>query len=373
MRLTFLIFFSIFLICSCSRRETSKDFGVIQFPNNPIESMNLSALCSSIEYIRLETSSKCLINNIDEIKFFGDSIFIINETGWNMKDILIFNTAGKFLGNFGEIGQGPEELDLPRDIIRYGENYLIWDRTKVVEFDKEGRFKRKLFEAFLHGNKFFIDSDMINLYHATEYPGMITQYDFNGNLLNTIRPLNPNHINSAFVGENVTHTDAGYNLFAPSFDTVWTIMDNKIKPRYIFDFDGEMTLQVLYQNHAVEYPPAMMKILGSNPTSNVLTYLENDDHLLLITLRNRKRAYKIIRKDDNRQLDFISCINDIDNGLFETPITLTENMMVIPLHPTKIIDLHKRKNSDVESPFVKLAQDIKETDNPVLMLCRLKF
>jgi len=192
-------------------------------------------------------------------------------------------------------------------------------------------------------------------------------------LINTIRPLNPNHINSAFEGENVTYTDAGYNLFAPSFDTVWTVTNNTIKPRYIFDFKGEMTLQVLYQNHAVEYPPAMAKILGSNPTSNVLTYLESDDHLLLITLRNRKRAYKIIRKEDDRQLDFISCVNDIDNGLFETSITLTENMMVIPLQPTKIIDHLKRKNSDVESSFVKMARDVKEADNPVLMLCRLKF
>ena len=134
-----------------------------------------------------------------------------------------------------------------------------------------------------------------------------------------------------------------------------------------------MTLQVLYQNHAVDNPPEMIKILGSNPTSNVLTYLEDDDHLLLVTLRNRKKAYKIIRKDDNRQLDFIACVNDIDNGLFETPITLSDNYMIIPLQPMKIIDHLKKKQSDKETPFVKMARDLKESDNPVLMLCKLKF
>jgi hypothetical protein len=289
-----------------------------------------------------------------------------------MKDILIFNTAGKFLGNFGEIGQGPEELDLPRDIIRYGENYLIWDRTKVSEFDKAGRFKRKLFEAFRHGSKFFIESDMIHLYHASEYPGMITQYDFNGNIIETIKPLAPNRFNPIVAGENVTYANGGYNLFAPVVDTVWTIRNNSIKPRYIFDFNGEMTIQVLFQNNTVNHPLEVSKILRSNPTSNVLTFLENDDHLLLLSLRAKKRAYTIIQKQDNKQLDFISCVNDIDNGLFETPITLTENMMVIPLQPTKIID-HLKSNSDVESSFVKMARDVKEADNPVLMLCRLKF
>lgn len=373
MRSSSLIVISIVLTCSCSRHHPSQDFEVIQFANNPIESANLSALCSSIEYIPLETNPRCLINNIVEIKFFGDSIFIINETGWNIKEILIFNTSGKFLGNFGDIGQGPEEIDSPRDIIRHSENFLIWDKRKVAEFDKEGRFTRKLFDAFLHGNKLFIDADMIHLYHATEYPGMITQYDFDGKLIDTIKPLSPDHINSAFEGENVTYTNHGYNLFAPSFDTVWTVKDNSIKPKYVFDFNGEMTLQVLFQNYAVNNPVEMIKILGSYQTSNVRTYLENEDHLLLLSFRARKRAYKIIRKENNQQLDFISCVNDIDNGLFETPITLSDSHMIIPLQPMKIIDHLKKNVPDKESPFGKMAQDIKETDNPVLMLCKLKF
>ena len=361
-------------IIACNRDSYNhKDIKSIRFESKPKELINLSDFCSSISYIPLETNSKCYITKISRIKFFGDSIFIINQLFWNMKEILVFDITGKFLGTFGQIGPGPEEIDNPRDVIKINDSYLIWDKLKIAEFDYKGNFKRKLFNAFIPGENFFVESNKINLYHGTEFPGLITQYDFEGNLLRTYKPIDPKKYSSTFEGENLINIDNEYHFFAPSFDTVWMFSNNQILPRYIFDFTGDITLQKLFMKYPDKIPPEMAPILKSNSPSYVLSFFESKNYIFLKYLKSNNQSFKVISKINSHQIDFKHCNNNIDNGIFGTPISSIDDNFVIPLEPIQILKHRDNFNSPEQSTFNMIGQIIKEDDNPVLMFIKFKF
>ena len=362
------------VLASCSQKKSeTPTFTSIDFSINAVQSINLSDFCSSIDYITLETKPNCIINTIRKIKFFGDSIFILNELGWNMSEIMVFNLSGKFLSNFGQIGSGPEEIDNPRDIIKFGDYYLIWDREKVAEFDKTGKFKRKLFNAFVHGSEFFTDSKNIFLYHATEFPGVLTKYELNGTLIDTLKPTDPKHQNTSFENENVVFADNEFHLFAPAFDTVWTINNNRIIAKYFLDFKDETTLEKFFKTVTYNDPMQRLSALNSTPTSNVLTFLENDNYLFLKYKRSKSSSYKILNKKTNQKLDFTNCINNIDNGTFGDPIAITQKEIIIPLESIKILKHFKKNTSLAKAKFKELCESIKEDSNPIIMICKLDF
>jgi|WetSurMetagenome_2_1015567.scaffolds.fasta_scaffold76670_2 hypothetical protein len=360
------------VLVSCGQKKTEVPaFTTIDFSINAVQAINLSDFCSSVDYITLETRPDCIIKTVRKIKFFGDSIFILNELGWNMSEILVFDRTGSFLTKFGKIGSGPEEIDNPRDIIKFGDSYLIWDREKVAEFDKTGKFKKKMFDAFVHGSEFFTNSKNIYLYHGTEFPGILTKYDLNGTLTDTLKPTDPKHQNTSFEGENVVLAGNEFHLFAPAFDTVWTLNNNMIIPKYYLDFKDETTLEEFFKNVTTTDPMQRLSALNSTPTSNVLTFLENENYLFLKYKKTKSSSYKIINKKTNQKLDFTSCINNIDNGIFGNPIAITREEIVIPLESIKILK-HFKKNTSLAKPkFKELCESIKEDSNPVIMLCKL--
>lgn len=361
-------------IIACRRDDIEyKNVRTFRFESKTAENINLSEICSSIRYIPLETNSKCYINEISRIKFFGDSIFIFNQLFWNLKEILVFDTTGKFLGNFGQMGPGPEEIDNPRDIIKFNDSYLVWDKMKIAEFDNKGNFKRRLFKAFIPGTNFFADSGTINLYHGTEFPGLISQYDFEGNLLKTIKPVDPKNTSSTFYGESLNRVDNEYHLFAPSVDTVWMFSDNQILPKYIFDFAGDVTLHTLFQKFPDEIPPEMAPLLDKYSPSHVISFSESKNYIVLKYSKSKYSAFRIISKAGFRQVDVRYCNNDIDNGIFDNPVSTTDDDFIIPIEPIKILNRNIKLKSSQQPTFDKIGDNIKENDNPVLMLIRFKF
>lgn len=368
------LLFTILIFGSCDQKSPKiYTLSSIDLSHESVKTVNLSEFCYSVDYILLETNTKCYINKIKKVKFFGDSIFVFNELGWNLGEILVFNFSGSFLFSFGQIGPGPEEIENPRDIIKFYNSFLLWDRRKVAEFDNAGKFKKKIFDAHVHGYEFFTESDNIYLYHGTEFPGILTKYGLDGSLIDTLKSTKSSHLNTAFENENVTFANGEHHLFAPAFDTVWTLINNNIIPRYYFDFKGETTLEKFFNSFTNKDPLERLSALNSTPISHVLTFLENDNYLFLKYIRSKKSSYKVINKINNRYLDFVTSHNDIDYGIFDNPITLTNEYLVIPLDPMKM-KLHIKNNTkQYLTKFQEISESLKETDNPVLMLCKIRL
>jgi len=271
------------------------------------------------------------------------------------------------------MGEGPEDIYSPRDIIKFNDSYLVWDRSKISEFDNKGNFKRKLFNAFIPGTNFFTDSSTINLYHGTEFPGLISQYDFGGNLLKTLKPVDPKNTSTSFMGESLNRIDNEYHLFEPSVDTVWMFSDKQILPKYIFDFVGDETIQTLLQKYPDKIPPEMAPLLNKFAPSHVISFTESKNYIALKYYKSKINAYRIISKTNLHQVDFIYGDNDTDNGIFDTPVSTTGDDFVIPIEPIKILKRNNKLKDSQKPTFNKIGENIKENDNPVLMLIKFKF
>jgi hypothetical protein len=368
------IFLLLLFLSGCSRTNQVLDSNSkIDFIKKPIEFLELSKFVSSINYVPLETNSKCNIKRISKIKFINDSIFIFNEIGWGITDILIFDKAGRFLSTFCQSGLGPEEIQSPRDLIENGQSILIWDRNKVAEFDKRGNFKKKLFNASFGGRNFFKDSCFIYLYHGTELPGVLSQFDTTGRLIMTFKPPISKKISSAFEGEALFCSNGEYHFFSPSVDTVWTLNESHLIPKYVFNFENDLTLQMLFQMHGDITPPEFQKIMNSNPFSHVFRFIESDNYLYISYSKLQKNGNKLIAKDSGHQIDFEFCINDIDNGIYGLPIAIFDDTLVMLLEPLKILKRIKSNSNPIKTEFDHLAETVSEDSNPVLMYCKLRY
>lgn len=85
------------------------------------QKIKLSTIADSIQYVQLETSPKCLLNELREIKLTKESIFVSDFEG-----IYKFSRDGKFLTQIGSKGNGPGEYKNIRTFTIDTKNQLIY-------------------------------------------------------------------------------------------------------------------------------------------------------------------------------------------------------------------------------------------------------
>jgi hypothetical protein len=100
------------------------------------EIIYLSSICKPVKTIIPETTDESLFGNIDKIQAFKDKIFIMDCT--HTKSLFAFDTNGKFLQKYGQVGIGPEEYQTPDDFTVDTVNehiFIMDDNKKVCKYD----------------------------------------------------------------------------------------------------------------------------------------------------------------------------------------------------------------------------------------------
>jgi hypothetical protein len=74
-------------------------------------------------------------------------------------------------------------------------------------------------------------------------------------------------------------------------------------------------------------------------------------------------------KNDGKSWEIKKLINDMDGGLPFWPRWVSESVLINYLHPHEIIDYYNETMGEIThgSDFVHLVNNLKETDNPVLV------
>lgn len=97
-----LLFFSILLLCSCSKHDQGTNVKTLLFGDN--NEFDINDIIS-YKFIPLETSDDCLISNIKQVVIIDNKIYI-NSGG---DKLLVFDISGKFITQIGNKGNGPGE------------------------------------------------------------------------------------------------------------------------------------------------------------------------------------------------------------------------------------------------------------------------
>ncbi len=114
--------------------KTVKTFHEIDLSGDFTESncnnLLLSDIVEDVEYVQLETTDDCLIGEKSFYTLTDKDIYILNKKYTKEKLFRFDRTTGKFISTIGQIGQGPKDMLSPSAI--YAENDYVYALSNVT-------------------------------------------------------------------------------------------------------------------------------------------------------------------------------------------------------------------------------------------------
>ncbi|MFH0842573.1 MAG: 6-bladed beta-propeller [Bacteroidota bacterium] len=386
-----IIFIVLVLIICCSRSKSSEKeelriFNITEKPK--ISEIKLSTLgFYDIEYIPLESTDSSMFKGINMIKTSED-FFLIHT----YDRILRFGRNGSYEATIGSSGRGPDEYLVANDVEIDKDNHLIYLvdglKKQLLVYSDDGKLLRKHKIICASGIQFRFINDGFLCYNENHSGNVENSYFF----IDTCGRINKNFPNKyafinqskyVFMRENIFYR-FNNRLYKKEIysDTVFVFENMNFKPRFLIEA-GERVIT----------PKARSIDDGLYLAEHYITpwnLFEFGDYIYYEYLYESKIGQNNIMygfigfKKDNFQVFFNSeegIINDLDGGPNICPKTTKNDDTIISW--VDVLDLKNHvasdafKNStpkyaDKKKELEKLAARLKETDNPVLMLVKLK-
>ena len=349
-----------------------------------------------IEYIPLETSEQSvisftdnvLIGSIPPIKIVvGEGFYLIKQ----FNTILKFREDGSFVTKIGAVGRGPNEFTVAHDIdinIEDRNIYLVsaWQK-KFNVYSETGEFKRS-FNMPLYAPIDFRFVDNKILCYCENHMGNIedsyTLLDTNGLVIKSFPNNYPfkNHDSFVFRYENLFYK-FNNQLFKKEVysDTVYVYEKMNFKPHIVIEVGNKLITpdaRSMYDGMDIvkDYiQPLNLFEFGDYVYYEFIYKYEYPDILVFSFIGSKKSDYQTLFSRND------GIINDLDGGPNILPRTIKDDNTIIALADAlqlkAYIASEEFKNSTPKYPekkkeLKKLAASLKETDNPVLVLVRLK-
>ncbi|TKG94926.1 6-bladed beta-propeller [Puteibacter caeruleilacunae] len=343
--------------------------------------VNLSSIASEVEYIALENSSNGML--VGERIFVFDSLLVCP----GHRQIYIFNRyTGKFIREVGEQGRGPQaywkanhyvHLDKERGIII---NTCGWTHS-LIEFSPSGDIKGKV---NLEKRSRYTTKLKGNLYAAyyENYKGdekeRIVIWDNNEKKVvkrfKNYRTCKNDPRRTRLLGyEGWFYYHNEELMFKEYFcDTVYKLSEKKMAPHIIF-------------NPGENRPPYMERETFDFCKYHRYSLIMETNNYLFFKLHFDKKSYycyydkqhsqlKISSPDDKNKKN-AGLVNDIDGFVRFAPESITkDNEIVGHIEAYQLVKWMNNNPDKVTNlpDHLKKFKDIKVTDNPIVMIAKLK-
>lgn len=387
--LFFLFLLSVFC-CSKTDNGTLPVIDVLGPTSGSIE--NLSDIAENIQFISLETTPESLIGNINGIAVKHDgSIFV----GYSLKKVGCFNSEGRYLYTLDKEGRGPGEYIgfLDFDVSEDGD-YITVIGEKIDVYDiNGGMFNHVRTIQFNNPEKPFSieltskDNKMILPYyssHGTE-PYKCLILSFEGDTLgfrqNFYKYEKPPNFSYTYFEENIIY-QLGDNvyLFNDLSDTIFEITDkNEFSPHMILN-RGEKSLKVQDRENLTENIDVFEFV---DQFLRFRRLFESERYVYgLYRFENQKYAFIFDKEDQQKyRVDGMKFFTDDLSGGINFEPKYYNNGFVYSWVDAITLKNHvasdEFKNSVPKIPekrqqLVELTDNLEETDNPVLVVVKLK-
>jgi len=383
--------------CQISTRNGDSKLKTFDLREKPeISEIKLSDLgFVDIEYIPLETNDKSAmgrfgLRSVTDRFIVGNSCYIIKQ----FSAILKFRDDGSFVTSIGTLGRGPTEFQVAHDIDLDVENYKIYlvsgFQKKCNVYSESGEFVRT-FKIPFHGPvQFRFDNDKILCYFENLQGNIENSFVVINTMGEIIKsfpnkyPFTQNKTGAVGVVRENLFYQFNNRLFKKEVysDTIYVFEEMVFKPHIVIEVGDRLLTPEARAQYDLFY-------LGENYIRPIHLF-EFGDYIYY------EYTYRVIPKTNNLRYGFIGSkttyfqvfinadqglINDLDGGLNILPETIKDNNTLISwteaINIKKHVTSDKFRNSRPKYPekkkeLEKLANSLKETDNPVLMLVRLK-
>lgn len=351
-----------------------------------IKAIPLSSIGKEISYIPLETNPVCLIERINKISISDSFIFVSDGT-----KLIQFTRNGNFVRQIGSNGRGPGEYTYIWDFCVNKEARLIYTLNAgsrgVLVFNFNGNFIKSFLLPTQQTQIIMIDTNSL-MFHVpnmiirsddTTYSWLITDED--GRILSR----HINHLKRVnFPGFTVPMAPALYkfnrsvHFMEYGIDSLFYFNKEKIEPYATFNL-GQLKMD----------PDPLLKSEEDEEkySRNIWIYSVIEDLNNLYINLNWGISISPVSYVFNKQtseatfLEDKGFLNDLDFGITFWPREILNDSILIDYIDAFQLKAHTAsevfKNSipkynKKKKELEKLANSLKETDNPVLMIVRLK-
>ena len=374
--------------------DLSKDF-----TGSNCNNMLLSDIVQDVKYIQLETTDNSLVECYPRTKYTisKNDIYALNT--YSTEELFRFDgTTGKFISSIGQIGYGPEDMMNPSYI--YAENDYVYASSSnhIYIYNKEGKHIKTI-PAIRNGSTVSAISDEYLIYHPRQRPHAaenifdkwtaVSITDFGGNILsskvNTLQDITDG-IYSLDGDPKRWYYDGQLHFFNEPDETVYAVTEEGIIPKYHF---------ILGNNKWPIRAGAMIK--DDIKYISFRSFKETTDYLYIYWNQNEKAYFARFSKK-NGNLDVKEEVpfkgrfwhlyaygpqNDIDGcGNYFGPIDIVEDKygsIVFEINPNNIDRVREalEKAENIKFPekrqqLLKMLDERKEDDNPILVIYKLK-
>jgi hypothetical protein len=393
-----LIIFLIVISChnTINAQDLVKTFNLTKLPK--LSTVKLSDLgFVDIEYIPLETTTQSLVSGIDNIFFHdykmnkilsGNDYFLIK----NGNKILKFKVDGSFIRTIGTVGRGPDELDNIDDVVLNKKNqniFLVSSRQKkICHYSPGGELIKVLSIPFFIYEFSFIENRI--LCYCGDNSG-INKNSFI--LMDTLGHIVKNFPNKyPFKSLNgivvYTHENLFYQYNKTQFikeiysDTIYALENMDFKPHIVIEVGkrlvtpgvrSEFDSYKIYANYI--QPMNLLEFGDYIYFAFIYKFVVQGDVIIYGFIGSKRDNYQTLFNLGD------GIDNDLDGGPNILPLTTKNDNAIISLIDAltlkKYIASEEFKKSTPKYPekkkeLEKLANNLKETDNPVLILVSLK-
>ena len=368
-----------------------KDLQVIKINPETKNKIRLSNLIDTCYTVTLETNKSNLIGSIDEIKIYGDRIYVLDKK--ISKEVFVFDIQGDYIGKIGQKGHGPGEYPKPDgfEIDKINGELLITSLSirKIFRYDFNGNFLGSIstkissfdFKILDNGQRVFLSGEEENAHLGELKSKQIYITDRNLNIM-SYGPKNRTYFKKFKLLRSanlmVKNREVSYSFKLS--DTIYNVYEDSISAKYRLDFgnfgiDKEKLKSITYMDFDKEI---------RNKTQSAYfmgEHFQTKDYVMITYIYKNMPISCFYNKTERKIIEGIFLNDTPKYPIFHTSIVgVYDNYFVSSIDAYKIVNMNnilKENQKDYHVEFLKKIKNdsglkIKKTDNPVLLFYKLK-
>jgi hypothetical protein len=355
-----------------------------------LEEKPLSEIITDLKYIPLETKPECLLGqSIKQIEIYNERLFVCDYN-----HVYIFDLNGKFLNKFVKHGRGPGEClneGFPNFLLdqkdkRFSILDLMSKRMLTYGFDGSFLFENKLNfmpgpSAWVNGNiiavfnmgftyekqpwtdLYFLDTngktvkknrfdyDKNNKYAFTVFPALFYQFD------GETRYKNPH--------QNFIYEITNDNSLVPVYYLDYGVYESKSGVDE-FEFSVNKKNEVTYRANPKSSEKIGILRIDETKDFLLITYVHQTGKHLGVYDKKVGRFYRVF----DGSYGSYGFTDDLMSGIPFFPNYITGNYIISYVNAVSLIE--SSKNLGKDNDLKEIVSKIKEEDNPILIIGKIK-
>jgi hypothetical protein len=376
------LFTQLLLIIFCSysqtqtRVERNNSNSIKRYNIDPTkisETIDGKKLFQSIEYIKLETKSECLLGAVNKAVVTEGKIFVLSSSN---SLVYCFDREGKYLFVLNKKGLGPRETGEISDIAvdSFNQQIILSDSQKrnLYFYSYDGKFIERIGLKYWAYDILPINKDEI-LIRSSESDGLDLKL-FNKKTKNIIyESIKLYPFDDICSGMGFLSVFGNTTLFSPSIrDTVYEASNTGLKARYILDFGKYSVPKNLREKSSGRVIFNYYKSNKYDYAGIISSFWETKTHIGFSYYYSKQPTFNqiIINKIENRSSQFkkvrIDGVEIAIDKLFKS--TQNVNYGIIDAVQIAGIKATKPKTNGRFTSLNELISATKADDNPIIAI-----